>query len=582
MEIPTEKLILSTMTLNTTATPSLYLVWKTLVQFPAQMRIWLACLVPWMAMTAALGQVPNAVNIDYSYKGSFPSQGIRVEDECFVSPDLLTKLGWAITVRDNQVVASAETRDLRAPLRTIEGRSLVSLSEFARQLGAKTDWDATTHSFSMRGAIRNIEVTDFGVRLDSTLRVQPNVFRLSNPDRIVIDLKGASIEPRFTQGLPDNWRVSQFTSDTVRVVIEHGSLRSASFPSRFEPTRMTNIPLPPVLVTHARQNWGKNVVLIPEEGTVLVGDGHTTDGRPPAPTQVPLRLSQPAVTDGAGQFTLSIGADRPPVGAPTIRYLTPTSVQVTLRNSQWQGEAAPTKFTSPFVKSVDYSSDANSVTLVLELNFAMAFTATVRNSQFQIAFRRPPSSGGLRGKVIVIDPGHGGRDPGATTAGVSEKTIVLLTSREIARALEREGASVILTRDDDTFIPLNERPAIANRSGAGLFISVHANSNRLTDSRSGSITFFHRQDPMGRLLAECIQAELAQRTGIPGIGAWSDSRIYSSGFAVLRGAQMPAVLLELGFVNHWQDRARMQTQEFRERAAQAVVNGIKTYFGDAK
>jgi N-acetylmuramoyl-L-alanine amidase len=137
-----------------------------------------------------------------------------------------------------------------------------------------------------------------------------------------------------------------------------------------------------------------------------------------------------------------------------------------------------------------------------------------------------------------------------------------------------------MTRNTDVFLPLAERPAIANRNNAHLFVSVHINSSAVANKNSGTITFYHRQDPIGQLLAEAIHRELVKVSALPNIGVWSDSRIYRTGFAVLRGAKMPGVLLELGFINNEKDRERMKTPQFQKASAEAVVRGIRKFLGD--
>lgn len=84
------------------------------------------------------------------------------------------------------------------------------------------------------------------------------------------------------------------------------------------------------------------------------------------------------------------------------------------------------------------------------------------------------------------------------------------------------------------------------------------------------------------LLAECIQNEMAKSSKLKSIGVWSDNRIYQSGFAVLRYAQMPAVLLEMGFINHTGDRARMTSATFPDDVSRAILRGLRIYLGDVK
>jgi N-acetylmuramoyl-L-alanine amidase len=94
--------------------------------------------------------------------------------------------------------------------------------------------------------------------------------------------------------------------------------------------------------------------------------------------------------------------------------------------------------------------------------------------------------------------------------------------------------------------------------------------------------FHHKQEPLGKLLAECISREVAKVSELPNMGVISDGRIYNSGFAVLRNSTMPGVLCELGFINHNKDRRRMVTADFQKKVAEAIVRGIQIYLGERK
>ncbi|MBV6489996.1 MAG: N-acetylmuramoyl-L-alanine amidase LytC [Fimbriimonadaceae bacterium] len=192
--------------------------------------------------------------------------------------------------------------------------------------------------------------------------------------------------------------------------------------------------------------------------------------------------------------------------------------------------------------------------------------------------------GKLAGKVVVVDAGHGGHDTGARSPDkkLNEKDLALAIASVTAKRLSEQGATVVLTRKGDQFIALKERSEIANRNGAHFFLSVHINSNQVANSSTGGITFYHQQDPVGMLLADCIQGEIAKVSGLPNLGTWSDRRIYETGFAVLRYAKMPAVLIEMGFINNAKDRARMSTADFKEKVAGAIVQGLRAYLGDGK
>jgi N-acetylmuramoyl-L-alanine amidase len=137
-----------------------------------------------------------------------------------------------------------------------------------------------------------------------------------------------------------------------------------------------------------------------------------------------------------------------------------------------------------------------------------------------------------------------------------------------------------MTRTTDVFIPLTTRAAIANSNHADLFISCHINSTGGDGMQSGGITFHHFGKGISRVLAECIQAQIAKVNKLPNLGVWSDGKIYRTGFSVLRNTQMPSVLMELGFINNPHDVKRLTESEFQTSVASAVVKGVKDYLGD--
>jgi N-acetylmuramoyl-L-alanine amidase len=240
------------------------------------------------------------------------------------------------------------------------------------------------------------------------------------------------------------------------------------------------------------------------------------------------------------------------------------------------------KLESETIQEVTRSYDGTSTVLRFQFARPIAAQMWMEGSTVKITALKPTVSGTLMGKVIVVDPGHGGSDGGAKAGGVHEKDLNLIMGKLIAEKLTQEGATVIMTRKTDVFIPLTTRAKIANDNDADLFISSHINSTGGSGSQSGTITFHHLGQQISRLLAECIHREVSVVNGLPDIGVWSDGKIYSSGFSVLRNTKMPGVLLELGFINHPVDRARLVTKDFQEKVAAAVVKGIKVFLGDGR
>jgi len=181
------------------------------------------------------------------------------------------------------------------------------------------------------------------------------------------------------------------------------------------------------------------------------------------------------------------------------------------------------------------------------------------------------SAGSLRGRVIVIDPGHGGNDPGmlGTTYDSVEKELTLSTSRLLEDELRARGAKVILTRTEDEKPSLSKRVEISETNGADAFVSIHYNSSET--KTSGTLTFYYsrkKDEP----LARAIEARLKSGTGLKSNG------VAYGNYHVLRENDSPSALVELGFLSNPKDEKLAQSEEYRSKAAAAIAAGLEDYF----
>lgn len=189
----------------------------------------------------------------------------------------------------------------------------------------------------------------------------------------------------------------------------------------------------------------------------------------------------------------------------------------------------------------------------------------------------------FRGRLVVIDPGHGGKDPGAVgRAGTLEKDVTLAVALELESLLNRAGVYTRLTRRSDVDLAdehafprkaqdLRRRALLANQAGADVFVSLHANS--FPNSRwSGAQTFYFPDDPEGRRLAQYIQEAIRRR--------WPSNRRQPrpGNYRVLRDTGMPAVVVELGFLSNPGEEQLLASHEYRRALAEAVYQGILAFF----
>ncbi|QFT90002.1 N-acetylmuramoyl-L-alanine amidase LytC precursor [Bacillus sp. THAF10] len=176
----------------------------------------------------------------------------------------------------------------------------------------------------------------------------------------------------------------------------------------------------------------------------------------------------------------------------------------------------------------------------------------------------------LSNKVIVIDPGHGGRDVGAIGAsGTFEKDLTLRTSLLLYDKLRAAGANVFLTRQADTSVPLQNRPQLANYHRADAFISIHYDS--IDDSSvTGNTTYFYSDSEA--VLAENVHSSLVQYLNL------RDRGFRQENYLVLRESMQPSLLLELGYISNRGEELTVKSGDFQERASTAIYQGLAQYF----
>nr|WP_174783785.1 N-acetylmuramoyl-L-alanine amidase [Dolichospermum sp. UHCC 0259] len=176
-----------------------------------------------------------------------------------------------------------------------------------------------------------------------------------------------------------------------------------------------------------------------------------------------------------------------------------------------------------------------------------------------------------KGKIVVIiDPGHGGKDSGAIgIGGVLEKDVILPISKRIAEVLERNGIQVIMTRDSDYFVTLPGRVTMAQRANADVFVSIHANSAGASRPEVSGLETYHYDS--GLRLAQIVHRKILQSLNV------RDRKVRKARFYVLRKTSMPSILVETGFLTGRDDAAKLRTSAYQNQMADAIAQGILQY-----
>ncbi|WLR46168.1 N-acetylmuramoyl-L-alanine amidase [Halobacillus litoralis] len=183
----------------------------------------------------------------------------------------------------------------------------------------------------------------------------------------------------------------------------------------------------------------------------------------------------------------------------------------------------------------------------------------------------PATSNSLKGKTIMIDAGHGGRDPGAVgRSGSFEKTLTLDTAFLLKSQLESKGAKVLMTRTNDQYISLSIRSFQSNRSNADAFISLHYNAAPLNIIARGLNSYYY--SPNDKALADALQTSLVSQTRL------RDRGTKKGNFHVIRENNKPSVLLELGFLSDAREEQTVKTRSYQMKASQGITEGLINYF----
>jgi N-acetylmuramoyl-L-alanine amidase len=391
------------------------------------------------------------------------------------------------------------------------------------------------------------------------------------PRRLYIDFLESYIEPRFRSpvpiedGLLQRVRTGQYTTDTVRVVLDIESISSYKIFSLPDPFR-------------------------------VVIDVRGENKKPQRSQAIDRKESPDHLSLSPNSRGTATGSDTPMPG---------------------QNQLEP----SPPDNSAIGNEDNNVVTVIV-LNDKKKTHVAEKNNGNNLEYndrQDPPVNSrislaqqlGLGVGKIVIDPGHGGKDPGALAFGLKEKDIVLKVAKNLAHHLKKDmNAEVILTRDSDTFLPLEERTAIANTNDADLFISLHINAHPSPEVK-GFETYFlnlstndeamrvaarenatsaHQMSDLEDILSDIMQnskinesSRLAQQVhnsianGLDTPYTIKDMGVKQAPFYVLIGAGMPAILIELAFISNPEDARLLGDDTFIDKMTAEISQGILEY-----
>jgi N-acetylmuramoyl-L-alanine amidase len=501
---------------------------------------------------------------------------------------------------------------------------------------------------TIRGIKRTVlpDAVRIVIELDSEVEFHEE--RIASPDRLFLDLTPARASPalrnqtlRF-QGDADvvrQIRLGSHENRTTRVVLDAGGVATYSVYAIYNPYRLVvdcvrgNAPEPVRPLLDAKvlaPTWTRRLPSVAPHGASTIRDAlaivPVKSPVTPLVVAAPPPAPKPIVVDESRAATARLTAPPVVVSPPPLLAVRPLApawsrrLSPTVPRSTAAIEAAVASLPPP-----PPASPLGPGTVAPE---KLPATTTSSGSTSTFGVASPPAKNsngrfsiarqlGLGVSRIVIDPGHGGHDPGAMGKDVSEAELVLDVALRLEALLEKlPGVEVVLTRRTDDFVPLQERTAIANREGADLFLSIHANASESSQARGVETYFLNFANNLSaagvaarenaasgqamaalpdlvkmialnnkldesRDLATIVQRSMIER--LRGANkSLKDLGVKQAPFVVLIGAAMPSVLAEVSFVTNPQDAKQLRSSAYRQRIAEALLNGVRKYQSSLK
>ncbi|MEN6521933.1 MAG: N-acetylmuramoyl-L-alanine amidase [Armatimonadota bacterium] len=508
-------------------------------------------------MSSVVIAAPRHVRVVIGTKTVDLSSEAFVEDGKVYAPiDILKSMGVNYAEGEHRVTIalSEEVSELNIVER--QKTRYIPLEEASKDLDIYYNWDDDSSTVTLLAKLVAVEFEGNTLTARLTMPASVSSARIwPKPWRISLDLPGTKVSTdakaySIDGGNLSRIRLGQFTDDTARVVMDIDCKMGFQI--------LTNEPSKEIKVSLGGTANQAKGGLKPQKATpvTITGIKFDRDGN----SRVKVRIS----TTGKPTFA-------------TQQYASPARISVDIEKAVLKVAKDDISVDHAALRDIRVGSQNDTAQIVLDTTRYLAYTADADAGGITLDLRLPSGAGGkLKDKLIVIDPGHGGNKPGAQCNGVKEKILNMQIAQKIKSELEQIGARVILTRDGDYDVDLPNRPAIADNHCADFFISIHCNA-LAPETLSGTETYYHPGQPSSRALAYSIQSRLIASTNMKNRGARLDTKLSPIGLSVLRNANIPAVLIECGFIDNSTDRKLLSDDSFRAKFARGVVDGLRTY-----
>ncbi|MDQ7842986.1 MAG: N-acetylmuramoyl-L-alanine amidase family protein [Armatimonadota bacterium] len=485
-----------------------------------------------------------------------------------------TRAALRLFIGQPTLQVDGKVRPLPVSPQVIRGLAYIPLQAVFSALGAWTKYEPGERTLYVSSQITAVSARVASgvllVQVEATGPVQTETLVLTDPDRMVVDFLHAALRtppgetPVNDAGVQRirtaQFQVKPYVSRLVFDLQAPVDIRVVSDPLSY----LVTLEIRPKAAAGAPPPG-------PPPGAPLPGPPSAARSTEPGvspPTAGALRVT--GVTfrrDGAGG-RITVEGDGP-MEYRIREFVFPDRLAIDIENAVFVPVKEEVRLEHPSIVSVraaQFTAQPPVARVVVTLKRKMNYFVSRTPSGLIIDVNTQTA---LRRHIVAIDPGHGGRDPGAIgPSGLREADVVLDIARRVRELLERDGVRVVMTRDDDATVELTERPRMAREAGASIYVSIHANAHGRATA-NGSETYY--LTPQSLALAQMIQDELGIVLSLPSRG------IKTANFLVLRDSSVPSVLVETAFISNAEDEARLRDAAFRQRLAQAIHRGIMRF-----
>jgi N-acetylmuramoyl-L-alanine amidase len=425
--------------------------------------------------------------------------------------------------------------------------------------------------------LRNVQVSADGFVLTINGNPQMSTWRVPNPDRVIVDFQATevaswlhnSVVPVNRYGVKQI-RVAQFQKSPAiaRLVFDLDNANPVSWQSSFDQARSLLV-LRPSGVAANNPSASLPVTASPVASTSnspTTIDGLLFNGYGQLVIQASRAISYRSSLDLANNtYNLTIPASR--ISSQLRRPILGSNSPIEQIRLNQVGDAVVVSVKTIAGWQIRETVRTNPQAIALQLTSVGQVAGSTPQTQTQLTY------GNVNGRqLVVIDPGHGGPDVGATRNGVYEKDITLAISKQLGRILQQMGYAVTYTRTEDIDLDLEPRVQIAENARASAFVSVHVNSLDVNASQVSGVETYHAPGAsLGQNLAELVHQQILAITGA------TDRGVRSARFYVIRNTSMPAILVETGYITNPSEASKLVNSAYQERMAEAIAKGVDQF-----